>query len=46
VVPCKRLSAANWSSVLHMLLSFAVIRYTENGVYMIFAAAGPRHFGK
>ena len=40
VVARKRLSAANWSSVWYMLSSFAVISYTENWVYVAFAAAG------
>lgn len=40
VVARKRLSAANWSSVWYMLSSFAVISYTENWVYVIFAAVG------
>ena len=36
VVNRKRLSAANW----YMLSSFAVISYTENWVYVIFAGVG------
>ena len=40
VVARRRLSAANWSSVWYMLSSFAVISYTENWVYVVFAAAG------
>jgi hypothetical protein len=40
VVARKRLSAANWSSVWYMLSSFAVISYTENWVYVLFAAVG------
>jgi hypothetical protein len=36
----KRLSAANWSSVWYLLSSFAVISYTQNWVYVGFAAAG------
>lgn len=40
VVARKRLSAANWSSVWYMLSSFAVISYTENWVYVVFAAVG------
>ncbi|MEP9354064.1 hypothetical protein ABLE93_10770 [Xanthobacter sp. KR7-65] len=40
VVARRRLSAANWSSVWYMLSSFAVISYTENWVYVVFAAVG------
>jgi len=36
----KRMAAANWSSVWYMLSSFAVISYTSNWVYVIFAAFG------
>ena len=36
----KRLAAANWSSVWYLLSSFAVISYTQNWVYVGFAAAG------
>lgn len=36
----KRLSAANWSSIWYLLSSFAVISYTQNWVYVGFAAAG------
>src|SRR5512132_2120247 len=36
--PCIR--AANWSAVWYMLSAFSVISYTENPVYVIFAAAG------
>jgi len=32
--------AANWSSIWYMLSAFAVISYTENAVYVAFAAAG------
>lgn len=35
-----RLAAANWSSVWYLLSSFAVISYTQNWVYVGFAAAG------
>jgi hypothetical protein len=36
----RRLSAANWSSVWYLLSSFAVISYTQNWVYVGFAAVG------
>lgn len=32
--------AASWSSVWYLLSAFAVISYTGNPVYVIFAAAG------
>jgi hypothetical protein len=40
VVARRRLSAATWSSVWYMLSSFAVISYTENWIYVGFAAVG------
>jgi hypothetical protein len=40
VVARKRVPAANWSSVWYLLSSYAVISYTENWVYVGFAAAG------
>ncbi|HEX7563868.1 MAG TPA: hypothetical protein VF396_11550, partial [Bradyrhizobium sp.] len=40
VVARKRVPAASWSSVWYLLSSFAVISYTENWVYVGFAAAG------
>lgn len=36
----KRLAAANWSSLWYLLSSFAVISYTQNWVYVLFAAVG------
>jgi hypothetical protein len=36
----KRLAAANWSSIWYLLSAFAVISYTQNWVYVGFAAAG------
>jgi uncharacterized membrane protein YhaH (DUF805 family) len=36
----KRLPAATWSSIWYMLSSFAVISYTENWIYVLFAAVG------
>jgi hypothetical protein len=32
--------AATWSSIWYLLSSFAVISYTQNWVYVGFAAAG------
>jgi hypothetical protein len=40
VVGRKRLSAANWSAMWYLLSSYAVISYTENWVYVVFAGAG------
>ena len=40
VVARRRLPAATWSSVWYLLSSFAVISYTNNWVYVAFAAAG------
>ena len=36
----QRMNAATWSSVWYLLSSFAVIHYTENWVYVAFAATG------
>jgi hypothetical protein len=36
----RRLPAATWSSVWYLLSSFAVISYTQNWVYVGFAAVG------
>ena len=40
VVARKRVPAATWSSIWYLLSSFAVISYTENWVYVVFAAVG------
>ncbi|TAK47997.1 MAG: hypothetical protein EPO23_09275 [Xanthobacteraceae bacterium] len=40
VVERRRLPAANWSGLWYLLSSFAVISYTSNWVYVVFAAAG------
>src|ERR1700712_2185994 len=40
VIAKKRLSTATWSSIWYMLSSFAVISYTENWIYVLFAAVG------
>ena len=36
----KRVPAASWSSIWYLLSAFAVISYTKNWVYVLFAAAG------
>src|SRR5206468_12561046 len=36
----RRVWAANWSAIWYMLSAFAVISYTENAVYVAFAALG------
>jgi hypothetical protein len=35
-----RLRAANWSAIWYLLSAFAVISYTENAIYVVFAATG------
>lgn len=40
VVARKRVPAATWSSIWYLLSSFAVISYTNNWVYVAFAAGG------
>src|ERR1700741_4953738 len=40
VVGRKQFPAATWSSIWYLLSSFAVISYTENWVYVGFAAVG------
>lgn len=40
VIAKRRMPAANWSAIWYMLSSFAVISYTQNWVYVLFAAAG------
>ena len=40
VVARRRFPAANWSSLWYLLSSFAVISYTENWIYVCFAAVG------
>ena len=40
VVARRRVPAASWSAVWYLLSSYAVISYTENWVYVLFAAAG------
>ncbi|ARN81588.1 hypothetical protein [Methylocystis bryophila] len=36
----RRIAAASWSSVWYLLSAFAVISYTSNWVYVLFAALG------
>lgn len=36
----RRLAAASWSSIWYLLSAFAVISYTHNAYYVLFAAAG------
>jgi hypothetical protein len=36
----RRVWAANWSAIWYLLSAFAVISYTENAVYVVFAATG------
>ena len=40
VVARKRVPAATWSSIWYVLSSFAVISYTNNWIYVVFAAVG------
>ena len=40
VVSRRRVSAANWSSLWYLLSSYAVINYTDNWIYVVFAALG------
>ena len=40
VIARKRVPAASWSSIWYLLSSFAVISYTNNWVYVCFAALG------
>jgi hypothetical protein len=40
VVARRRIAAANWSMIWYLLSAFAVIKYTENALYVLFAALG------
>jgi uncharacterized membrane protein YhaH (DUF805 family) len=40
VMARHRIRAANWSAIWYLLSAFAVINYTGNPVYVIFAALG------
>ena len=39
VLARKRIPAATWSSILYLLSSFAIINYTHNWLYLLFAIA-------
>ena len=36
----RRVWAANWSGIWYLLSAFAVISYTQNAAYVVFAAIG------
>ena len=36
----RRFGAANWSALWYLLSAFAVISYTQNPAYVLFAASG------
>lgn len=36
----QRVRAASWSAAWYLLSAFAVISYTQNATYVLFAAAG------
>ncbi len=36
----RRVMAANWSAIWYLLSAFAVISYTQNAFYVLFAAVG------
>jgi hypothetical protein len=36
----RRIRAASWSSIWYLLSAFAVISYTQNAIYVLFAAVG------
>jgi hypothetical protein len=40
VVARRRYWAANWSAIWYLLSAFAVISYTQNAAYVLFAAIG------
>ena len=40
IINRQRLATANWSSLWYLMSSFAVINYTHNWIYVVFAAAG------
>src|SRR5471032_378783 len=40
VISRRRVPAATWSACWYLLSSYAVISYTENWIYVAFAAAG------
>jgi uncharacterized membrane protein YhaH (DUF805 family) len=36
----RRIRAASWSGIWYLLSAFAVISYTQNAIYVLFAATG------
>lgn len=40
VMSRRSIAAANWSACWYLLSAFAVINYTENAAYVLFAALG------
>jgi hypothetical protein len=36
----RRVRAASWSAIWYLLSAFAVISYTQNAIYVLFAATG------
>jgi uncharacterized membrane protein YhaH (DUF805 family) len=40
VLARRRIAAASWSSIWYLLSAFAVISYTGNPIYVLFAALG------
>jgi hypothetical protein len=40
IIHRKDIAAANWSSLSYMLSAFAVISFTNNWIYVVFAALG------
>jgi uncharacterized membrane protein YhaH (DUF805 family) len=36
----RRIRAASWSAIWYLLSAFAVISYTQNAIYVLFAATG------
>jgi uncharacterized membrane protein YhaH (DUF805 family) len=36
----RRIRAASWSAIWYLLSAFAVISYTQNAMYVLFAATG------
>ncbi len=40
IIHRKDLAAANWSAMSYMLSAFAVISFTNNWIYVVFAALG------
>lgn len=40
IVARRRIAAANWSAGWYLLSAFAVISYTQDWIYVVFAAVG------